>query len=103
MAKERGFWKKKHRAGQVWYTRHPVSRRIISTGCRDLVAAKAYRARLEREAADPTHAPEDPATFRLDLVVRHAIANRERAGKAEATLKIYRCKLGHWLRIVGDD
>lgn len=47
----------RYRSGKVYYTRDPVTGRQISTGCRDLTAAKLYRARLEREAADPAHHP----------------------------------------------
>ena len=101
MSSTRGFWRKKSRDGLIWYTRHPATGKAISTGCRDIGAAKLYRARLERENADPHHAPAPPETLQLDAVAARFIADRERAGRADATVKIHRCKIGHALRLLG--
>ena len=103
MARERGFWKRKGRGGQVWYCRDPQTGKPTSTRCRDLTAAKVFRARREREAADPSYQATDPAASRLDAVMDAMIKNRRRAGRSAATLEIHRCKAGHILRILGDD
>lgn len=103
MAREHGFWKRKRRGSSVWYTRHPSTKRTVSTGCRDLVAAKLYRARLERYATDPAHAATDSSACGLSYVMRKMIENRRRAGRSAATSEIYRCKGGHLIRCLGSD
>lgn len=103
MPSTRGFWKKRGRGGEVWYCRHPVTNRQLSTGCRDLTAARLWRAQLERQAADPTHNPAPPSTYLLKNVTNAAIADRTRIGRSAATLEIYECKLSHVARVLGEN
>lgn len=103
MPSTRGFWRKRYRSGKVYYTRDPVTGRQISTGCRDLTAAKLYRARLEREAADPAHHPTEAEPYRLDRVVTTLIADRIRAGRSAGTLNVIECKTRHLVRLLGAD
>lgn len=104
MPSTRGFWRKKSRGGSVWYCRHPVTGRQISTGCRDLTAAKLYRARIERLAADPAHpAAAPPDAYRLRHVADEMIRERAQAGKSTATLEVYACKLSQVVRVLGEN
>lgn len=91
-----GFYR---RAGsRFWYTSDPSTGRDVSTKCRDLTAAKLWRAARERAAADPTHAAAQAATLgdecRLMLDALTALGR---------PTKYYETKLGHWARILGNE
>jgi integrase len=87
-----------YKRGPVWWIRtDPVTSKPRSTGCRDLEAARRYRAKRERLAADPSHAAAE--TARLDEWIRRVIAVKESDGSSSSTVEVYRTKLGHWLRL----
>jgi integrase len=90
-----------YKRGSVWWLRtDPVTGKALSTRCKDLEAARRFRAKRERLAADPAHAAAE--TARLDEWIRRVIAVKESDGSAEATVEVYRTKLGHWLRLAPD-
>jgi integrase len=87
-----------YKRGPVWWIRtDPVTGKAQSTYCRDLEAARRYRAVSERLAADPSHAAAE--TARLDEWIRRVIAVKESDGSSKSTVEVYRTKLGHWLRL----
>jgi integrase len=103
MAKRRfskdGLWLR----GRVWWTR--IAGQQVTTGCKDREAARLWRARAERETAEPAYAASRRTT--IDEMITHVLEDRRRArGKlgatlSEHTLEIYRVKLGHVARVLG--
>jgi integrase len=90
-----------YKRGSVWWIRtDPVDGKPRTTGFKDIEAARRYRIKRERLAADPAHAAAE--TARLDDWIRRVIASKERDGSSTATVEVYRTKLGHWLRIAPD-
>jgi len=90
-----------YKRGRFWWIRtDPVTGKARSTYCSDLEAARLYRAKRERLAADPAHAAAE--TARLDEWIRRVIAVKEHDGSSAATVEVYRTKLGHWLRLAPD-
>jgi integrase len=88
--------------GGVWHLRtDPVTRRQLSTRCRDVEAALAFRAERERIAADPRNEAALRAT--LGDWAEKVIAAKAAGGKSAGTLHVYGAKLGHFLRIWGPD
>lgn len=91
----RGLFKR----GGVWWIRtDPISGKARTTECRDLTAAKAYRAQRELLAVDPTYRASETASlaeWAENLIVV------KRTDKSPATLKIHAQKLGHFIRIWG--
>lgn len=86
-----------YKRGPIWWIRtDPVTGKAQSTYSRDLPAARLYRAKRERLAADPAHAAAE--TARLDEWIRRVIAVKESDGSSAATVEVYRTKLGHFLR-----
>jgi integrase len=87
------------RRGGVWWIRtDPIERKAKTTGCRDLAAARGYRAERERLAKDPTYAAAQAENLQ-------AACNRlseTRAGLGKSS-EYHETKLGHWLRLFGDD
>jgi integrase len=96
MAKERsGLFLRKG----VWYLRtDPVTGQKRSTGCRSKAAAKAYRNQRELAAADPTYAAAESSTLGEWIV---KLLQAKKTDRSEATLLIYRQKLGHFVRLWG--
>jgi integrase len=96
-----GLWLR----GAIWWCTVDGLRQ--STGCRDKEAAKIARARLERIAADPAHAASARTTVRrmiADVVADRKTAKGKTGGVlSEETLEVWRTKLGHVARIIGDD
>jgi integrase len=89
-----GFWLR----GRTWYTCDPVTRRDVSTRCRDLEAARRWRAARERIAADPAIAVQALATFGDEC--RMMLDALEALGRPTAD---YEHRLGHWTRVLGND
>jgi len=95
-----GLWLR----GKIWWTR--IGGERVSTRCQDREAARIARARLERIAADPANAASQTTTVR-DMIAA-VIADRKTAkGKTGGTLapeslQVWRDKLGHVSRILGD-
>lgn len=90
-----------YKRGSVWWLRtDPVTGKPLSTRCKGLEAARRFRAKRERLAADPAHAAAE--TARLDQWIRRVIAVKEADGSSSATVEVYRTKLGHWLRLAPD-
>ncbi len=85
--------------GRTWWTN--LHGRRVSTRCRDLRAAQAWRRARERRGADPRHAAA--AEARLDDAVAELLAELLRRGRAKPTLKRAREKLGQFVRIWGAD
>lgn len=86
------------RRGAIWWIRtDPITGKAESTKCRDLEAARLFRSRREREAADPNHARTRNETLR-DARDR-LIDTRAGLGKSS---DYHETKLGHWVRIFGE-
>jgi integrase len=93
-AKRDGLFKR----GPIWWIRtDPVTGKAHSTRCRDIEAARAFRAERERLKTNPSYAASK--TARLDKWIARVIASKEKQKKSPATIGVYRTKLGHWLRI----
>lgn len=87
-----------YKRGPIWWIRtDPCTRKPQSTYCRDIEAARSFRAERERLKADPAYAASQ--TARLDEWIDRVIASKERQKRSVATISIYRTKLGHWLRL----
>jgi integrase len=98
-AKRDGLYKRK--GSRFWWVRtDPLDGVPRSTGCTDLEAAKLWRATRERLAADPAHAAAQAAT--LCEWVGRIVAMKHRTASPK-TADYYEAKLGHVLRVWGDD
>jgi integrase len=87
------------RRGSIWWVRtDPIEKKAKSTECRDLEAARQWRAERERQAANPAHHAASRAT--LGECCDDLIAALESLGKAT---DFHEQKLGHWVRIFGYD
>jgi len=87
--------------GGIWYTWVPKpggGTRRVSTNCSDRKAAEKRAAQLEREAVDPAHAAANAAT--TQSVADEYLRSRERRGRSKETLRFYRPKLGHLVRLL---
>lgn len=85
--------------GGVWWIRtDPVTGDRKSTGCRDRESARAVRKERERLAADPAYAAAKTATIGVyaDRLLE------AKATKRPGTLDMYRTKVGHVLRVLGE-
>jgi integrase len=97
MAERDGFY----RRGRFWWVRtDPVTRKARTTHCTSLAAARAWRGRRELEAVDPSHAAAEAAT--LGEWIGRLIEVKAPV-RSEATMGIYRMKLGHFVRLWGND
>ncbi len=97
MAERDGLYK---RGGIWWARKDPITGKPGSTHCRDLQAARGWRAHRERLAADPAYAASEAATL------EHWVGRVIEAKKpvlSEASVQIYQQKLGHFLRVWGCD
>src|SRR5690348_8274984 len=78
---------------KVWSIRvDPITKRPLTTGCRDREAARAFRAERERIAADPHYAASRTET--IGKWVREMLKVKL-ARKSSGTVHMYRVKLGH--------
>jgi integrase len=84
--------------GRTWYTSHPLTGRDVSTRCRDLEAARAWRAARERLAADPAAQAAKAAT--LGDECRMMVEALKALGRPTT---YYEAKLGHWTRVLGNN
>lgn len=89
-----------------YWTRIPGEGRV-STQTEDREAARIWRARKLREAADPCHAASVRTTV-TDMIAQALDAHRVRRGRlggrvTEKTMLFYAQKLGHFARIFGSD
>lgn len=88
--------------GGVWHIRtDPVTGKQLSTGYHDEEAALRWRAERERIAADPAHAAATNAT--VGEWVKRFVASKTAARASEATVEFWTTKVGHLLRILGED
>jgi integrase len=83
---------------KFWWT--TVGSRRVSTGCRDLEAARLWRRERERETADPTYAATRSTTIKL--AIERFLTELEVARRADATLSFYAQKLGPALTFFGE-
>lgn len=90
-----GFWKR----GKIWWCR--LAGKRVSTGCKDLDAAKLWRAREERAIADPAYAAAHQE--KVSDAVDAFNAELKRAKRAEGTIDFYSRRLGHIERVFGSD
>lgn len=84
------------RGRKIWCRTDPVTKRERSTGCADIDAAILWRARREREAADPALAAQEQALLG-DWIERY-LEHRDPL-TAPSTRRYNREKLEHWLNI----
>lgn len=101
------YQRKKSSGERVWWaswTERGVTVRR-STRCTTKAAAELIVARWERERADPAYAAANSATLASEAgIFLTECAGAVRAGKlAAATLGMYEQKVGHVLRILGDE
>lgn len=93
------------RGKKYWcWTKDPATGLRVrkSTDCTDKAAARLVKARWERESADPeAHAAANQAATTIADAVDALVARKRREGKADATLRIYREKAGHIMRVFG--
>src|SRR5690606_10323404 len=88
-----------YKRGRYWWlTKDPVTGKAESTRCTTLAAAKAYQGQRELEAMDPSNSAPG-----LGEQCARFIEMKAAAGRSKATLSYYRDKLGHWVRIFGQD
>lgn len=86
--------------GNIIWTRLPDEGRV-STGCKDPEAAYLWRADHERRRADPTYSAARETTLRA--AVTSFVSELKTAQRRPHTLSFYRTKLGHALRVIGED
>lgn len=72
-----------------------------STHCTDRRAAQAYADQWERAAADPKYATANQTT--VQSACERLVANRIQHGRAQGTINMYVCKVGHLVRVLGAD
>jgi hypothetical protein len=83
--------------GGIWWIRtDPITRKAVTTGCRDRAAALSFRAERERSAGGPNHAAAKAET--LGDAVQRLKDARAAMGKSS---DYHEVKLGHWVRIFG--
>lgn len=87
------------RGGIWWIRKDPISGKPISTKCRDIGAAREVRADRERRAADPAYVASQTAT----LGEWCSSMMTTKGDRSPATRAVLRQKLGHWIRILGED
>lgn len=87
-----------YKRGKYWWYQWQGER--VSTRCTDQKAAALVFADVQRRSADPTHAASDEA--RLADWSKRMLAAKD-ANKAEGTAAMYRVKIGHVLRVFGED
>jgi integrase len=97
MAKKRGFYR---RNGVWWVRTDPVTGKPKSTKSRDFEAAQLWQVHRERIAADPSYASSLAANL---LTWVDAFLDMKRRDSSEATVEFYTGKLGHFLRVWGED
>jgi integrase len=95
MSRRDGLYK---RGPYFWITRDPVTKKPISTRCRDREAARGVLRDRERLASDPARMAE--RLMPLDSECRRFLDARTELGKAT---DFYELKLGHWCRLLGDE
>lgn len=90
---------KLYKRGKVWWAWHQGQRR--STRCTDKRAAELTVAEWQREAASPAYAAARSVS--LSDGAEHMIDNAKTAGRSERTIAYYEGKIGHLLRVIGDE
>lgn len=94
MGKRDGFYKR----GRIWWcTTDPITKREKSTGCTDLVAAKAWKVGRERALHNPAHARASKATF--GEWAAKLIAMKAQKIKP-VSVRSYTQFFGHWVRLI---
>lgn len=88
------------RGGVVWVRTDPLDKVPRSTDSRDPEAAYLWRAERERIKASPSYAASLAASFGHWVVKMIDLKTRERS---EGTVHMYTVKLGHFVRIWGED
>lgn len=84
--------------GSIWWAN--IAGQRVSTKCKDREAARLYRARHEREQADPAAAAQRKAT--LGMMINDTIEAAKGRGRSAATIEIYEIKLGWFARCWGE-
>jgi integrase len=88
--------------GKVYYVRtDPVTKRKLSTGCTSKAAAELWGKEREKLAANPAYRTSYEAT--LSDWADRTYEGKRLAGKASATVEMYRIKLGHVVRVLLPD
>ncbi|HEY5958634.1 MAG TPA: hypothetical protein VIV60_18870, partial [Polyangiaceae bacterium] len=96
--KEKGLFLKRG----VYYLRtDPITRRRLSTKCRDFEAAQAFRIARERLANAPPPTPASGAT--LGEWIGRYWESKLTGTSSKATLGFIESKLGQLRRVLGDD
>jgi integrase len=87
--------------GKIWWVRtDPITGKQISTGQTERKQALLWRAERQRRAGDPHQSAAEKAT--LGEWIRRTLAVKQ-SDRSEATMGVYRQKLGHFARIWGLD
>lgn len=93
----RGFY---WRNETIWIRTDPVTGKAASTGCHGAASAYAWRDQRERLTLDPRHAAAAKAT--VGDWVKRTLAHKA-TRRSEGTLHMYGIKLGHVVRIFGEN
>jgi integrase len=93
-----------YKRGTIWwgyvYDQTSGARIARSTKCKDKRAAEAVVREWERVAADPVYAAAHSAT--LPEAFSRFLSDRTAKGRAEGTVSSYRVKVGHVVRVLGE-
>ena len=97
MARRDGMYK---RGSRWWVRTDPVTRKARTTGCKSLAAARDWLKERERAAVNPAYAAAQEATLGHWI---GRIMEAKQPYLSEATMRIYQQKLGHFVRVWGED
>lgn len=89
-----------YKRGRLWWCSVPGGDRV-STKCTDKKAAELWVREEQRRRADPAYAASQEVT--LERACVDYLKERKAKGRADATLSLYRCKVGHLVRVLGAD
>lgn len=95
-----------YKRGRLWWiSNDPITGRPESTKCTDLEAARRLLAGRERLAADSTHAAAHTARLVdwIDSMLEVRRRKVQRGKRSANTVSYYEKKLGHFVRIFGED
>lgn len=93
-----------YKRGRIWWTwfyDDEGKRHDASTKRRDKRAAALVARRYERSAAAEAHPTRDPTT--LKTACDQLRVDRRNRGRAQDTISYYNTKLGHLVRVLGDE
>jgi integrase len=97
MARRDGLYK---RGSRWWVRTDPITRKARTTGCKSLAAARDWLKERERLAVNPAYAAAQEATLGYWI---GRVIEAKRPYSSDATIQVYEQKLGHFIRLWGED